>query len=86
MKKRILVLIATFILTFAFSTSCFAKVSPSGDVKPTEEQTTDNGGNVPNSPNSSDKSPKTGANTAIPFVALITAAGVVLVSKKELSK
>lgn len=86
MKKRILVLIATFILTFAFSTSCFAKVSPSGDVKPTEEQTTDNGENVPNSPNSSDKSPKTGANTAIPFVALITAAGVVLVSKKELSK
>ena len=93
MKKRLLVLIATFILTFAFSTSCFAKVSPTGDVKPTEEHTTDHGGNEPNTPNSSGKSPKTGLSTtefgiqmAIPFVALITAAGVMLVSKKELSE
>lgn len=90
---------ATLIITFAFSTSCFAKVSPSGDVLPTEEATTDDGSNVPNEPedsnepNSSETSPKTGVASAdtgiqfaIPFVALVTAAGVMLVAKKEFEK
>lgn len=92
MKKRLLVLMATLILTFAFSTTCFAKVSPTGDVLPTEADTTAEGTNEPNTPNDSDKSPKTGIDTttgiqaAIPFVALITAAGVMLVAKKEFSE
>ena len=86
MKKIILVLIATLILTFSFATTCFAKVSPAGTVKPTEEETTDGGSSVPNNPNGSDKSPKTGVETAIPMIALITAAGVMLVAKKESAK
>ncbi|MCI8955931.1 MAG: hypothetical protein HFG29_02940 [Eubacterium sp.] len=86
MKKNILVLIATLILTFSFATTCFAKVSPTGDVKPTDEQTTADGNSVPNNPNGSDKSPKTGVETAIPMIALITAAGVMLVAKKEYAK
>lgn len=86
MKKSILVLMATLILTFAFATTCFAKVSPSGDVNPTQEETTDDGTNVPNGPNGSDKSPKTGIETTIPMIALITAAGIMLVAKKESSK
>lgn len=99
MKKSLLVFMATLIITFAFSTSCFAKVSPSGGVLPTEEATTDDGSNVPNEPedsnepNSSETSPKTGVASAdtgiqfaVPFVALITAAGVMLVAKKEYEK
>ena len=86
MKKSILVLIATLILTFSFATTCFAKVSPAGTVKPTEEETTDGRSSVPNNPNGSDKSPKTGVETAIPMIALITAAGVMLVAKKESAK
>lgn len=85
-EKSILVLIATLILTFSFATTCFAKVSPAGTVKPTEEETTDGGSSVPNNPNGSDKSPKTGVETAIPMIALITAAGVMLVAKKESAK
>lgn len=93
MKKNILVFIVTLILTFAFSTSCFAKVSPGGKPLPTEQNTTEYGSNEPNTPNDSEKSPKTGVNAmetgiqmAIPFVALITAAGVILVAKKGYSK
>lgn len=93
MKKNILVFIVTLILTFAFSTSCFAKVSPGGRPLPTEKDTTEYGSNEPNTPNNSDKSPKTGVNAmetgiqmAVPFVALITAAGVMLVAKKGYSK
>lgn len=93
MKRSILVFIATLILTFAFSTACFAKVSPTGDVIPAEETTTDDGAMEPNGPNDSDTSPKTGVDAvqtaiqvAVPFVALITVAGVMLVAKKEFSK
>lgn len=86
MKKSLLVFMATLILTFAFSTSCFAKVSPGGDVLPTEEATTDDGSMVPNEPNNSDKSPKTGVDLTISFVALITAAGVMFVARKEFAK
>lgn len=93
MKKSILVLMATLILTFALSTTCFAKVSPGGKVLPTEAATTDDGKPEPNTPNNSGTSPKTGIDAvdtgiqaAIPFVALITAAGVMLVAKKGFSK
>ena len=77
---------ATLILTFAFATTCFAKVSPTAHVEPTEEETTDQGTNVPNGPNGSDTSPKTGVETTIPMIVLITAAGIMFVAKKESSK
>lgn len=86
MKKNLLVLIATLILTFSFATTCFAKVSPRGDVEPTQEETTDDGSSEPNGPDDSGKSPKTGIETTIPMIALISAAGVMLVAKKESSK
>lgn len=94
MKKRLLALLATLILTFAFSVNCFAAVSPTGDVIPTaEENTTPGGGggsgeettSNPND-NNSQTSPKTGANLALGFVAVISAAGVALVSKKKYSE
>ena len=37
MKKNLLALLATLILTFAFSVNCFAAVSPSATVIPTDE-------------------------------------------------
>ncbi len=93
MKKNILVLLAAFILTFALSTTCFAKSSPTGDILPTEEQTTESGSPEPNTPNGSDKSPQTGVDAVetgvqamIPFVVLITAAGIMLVAKKGFSE
>lgn len=93
MKKSILVLMATLILTFALSTTCFAKSSPNADVLPTEAATDETGVPEPNTPNNSDTSPKTGVDAAdtgvqamIPFVVLITAAGVMLVAKKGFSR
>ncbi len=91
MKKNLLALLATLILTFAFSVSCFAAVSPSANVIPTGEEvttgdgdggsTTEGGGG-----NTSQTSPKTGANIALGFVAVVSAAGVALVSKKKFSE
>lgn len=86
MKKSLLVFMATLILTFAFATTCFAKVSPSATVAPTEEATTDDGTNEPNGPNDSGKSPKTGAETAIPMAVLITGVGIMFISRKKLSQ
>ena len=83
MKKNLLALLATLILTFAFSVNCFAAVSPSATVIPTDEEvTTSNGGGG----NTSQTSPKTGANIALGFVAVVSAAGVALVSKKKFSE
>lgn len=83
MKKNLLALLATLILTFAFSVNCFAAVSPSATVIPTDEEvTTGNGGGG----NNSQTSPKTGANIALGFVAVVSAAGVALVSKKKFSE
>ena len=82
MKKNLLALLATLILTFAFSVNCFAAASPSATVIPTDEEvTTGNGGG-----NTSQTSPKTGANIALGFVAVVSAAGVALVSKKKFSE
>lgn len=91
MKKNLLALLATLILTFAFSVSCFAAVSPSANVIPTgEEVTTGNGGGGSTTEggggNTSQTSPKTGANIALGFVAVVSAAGVALVSKKKFSE
>ena len=36
--------------------------------------------------NTGSTSPKTGTDTTVPMIALITAAGVMLISKKEFSK
>ena len=93
MKKRLLALLATLILTFAFSVNCFAAVSPTGNVIPTEDQNPTGDGNggtgdettTPNN-NTSQTSPKTGANLALGFVAVISSAGVALVSKKKYSE
>ena len=83
MKKNLLALLATLILTFAFSVNCFAAVSPSATVILTDEEvTTGNGGGG----NTSQTSPKTGANIALGFVAVVSAAGVALVSKKKFSE
>lgn len=93
MKKKILALLATFILTFAFAVNCFAAVSPSATVIPTgDEVTTGDGGggngddDDKGKQNKSQTSPKTGANIALSFVAVISAAGVALVSKKKFSE
>lgn len=83
MKRNLLALLATLILTFAFSVNCFAAVSPSATIIPTDEEvTTGNGGGG----NTSHTSPKTGANIALGFVAVVSAAGVALVSKKKFSE
>ena len=90
MKKNLLALLATLILTFAFSVNCFAAVSPSATVIPTDEEvTTGNGGGSTTEGgggNTSQTSPKTGANIALGFVAVVSAAGVALVSKKKFSE
>lgn len=94
MKKNLLVFMTILVLTLAFSTTCFAKNSPSPTVVTTEKTTTvEPNTNEPNTPDNSDTSPKTGVDAAttgmeamIPFVVLITAAGVMLVAKKGFSK
>ena len=85
MKRCLLVLLATLVLTFTVTSTAtvFAKRSPNGHVKPDHGR--GNGGDNGNG-NDSSTSPKTGVDNTLPFVALITAAGVVLVSKKELNK
>lgn len=80
MKKKLFVLFATAILVFAFSITCFAKSSPSADTLPAEHETDAPGRNI------SSTSPKTGVNLAGAFVAIITATGVILVSKKKYSE
>ena len=84
MKKKLFVLFATVILVFAFSITCFAKSSPSADVLPTEHESEDNGNG--GGRNDSSTSPKTGVNLAGAFVAVVTAAGVILVSKRKYSE
>ena len=99
------------VLTLAFSTTCFAKNSPSPTVITTEpitlepisdESTSDDStekvtlepiSDEKNTPNNSGTSPKTGVDAAttgmqamVPFVVLITAAGVMLIAKKGFSK
>lgn len=88
MKKRLLALLATLILTFAFSVNCFAAVSPTGDVIPTGEENTTGSGNGGGNGggNTSQTSPKTGANLALGFIAVVSSAGVALVSKKKYSE
>lgn len=95
MKKRLLVVLATLIFTFAFATTCFAAKSPNARTLPGGEKTTvDGNGNGDKDKdkdnnknrNTGSTSPKTGMDTTIPMIALITAAGVMLISKKEFSK
>lgn len=85
MKSRIFALLATLILTFAFSVTCMAAPSPNQTAAPTQEETSggSQGGKteVPD-----DKSPKTGADVAGAFIAVISAAGIALVSKKKFSE
>lgn len=78
--KKLFALLATTLLIFAFSVTCFAKISPTPGVLPTEEEETTKPGNQ------SQTSPKTGADLAGAFVAVISAAGVTLVSKKKFSE
>lgn len=76
MKKRIFALLTTLVLTLAFATTCFAKVSP--DIEPitTKEPQVDK----------PKTSPKTGVDIAGAFVAIITASGVALTAKKKYSE
>lgn len=80
MKKKMFTLLATLLLTFAFATTCFAAESPTGKALPAETEATE--GNV----NKSNTSPKTGADIAGAFVAVVTAAGVALIAKKKVSE
>lgn len=95
MKKRLLVILATLILTFAFATTCFAAQSPGANTLPEKESNTGGGSGDGDKDKDKDKeknrntgstSPKTGMDTTVPMIALITAAGVMLISKKEFSK
>lgn len=91
MKKRLLVILAILIFTFAFTTTCFAAKSPGARTLPGGEKTTvggnGNGDKDKNkNRNTGSTSPKTGTDTTVPMIALITAAGVMLISKKEFSK
>lgn len=83
MKKKLFVLLAAMVLVFSFSVTCFAKESPTASVLPRETEKDDPG---KGGGNKSDKSPQTGVDIAAAFVAVITAAGVVLVSKKKYSE
>lgn len=79
MKNKLKVLFAVLVLTIAFSVTCFAKQSPTARVIPNEEEP--NGGN---GGNRSPHSPQTGFDLTLCLVAVITAGGVALVSKKKL--
>lgn len=83
MKNKLFTLLAAFVLVFSLSVTCFAKSSPAAKVLPTEVTNYNDGGG--GAPNNSDKSPKTGADIAGAFVAVITSAGVALISKKKYS-
>jgi len=80
MKKRLLVILAILIFTFAFTTTCFAAKSPGARTLPGGEKDKNKNRNTGST------SPKTGTDTTVPMIALITAAGVMLISKKEFSK
>lgn len=81
MKNKLMTLFAVLVLTLAFSVTCFAKESPTARVIPDEEESTnDNGGNR------SPQSPQTGFDLTLGFVAVITAGGVALISKKKFSE
>lgn len=85
MKRIICALMLTFVMMFAFSVACFAAVSPTQTVLPTDE-TDDGSGGGGNYGDKSSTSPKTGMELAGACVAVITAAGVAIVAKKKLSE
>lgn len=80
MKKRLFALLATLILTFAFSANCFAAPSPEINVLPTIEDPTNDPSIDP------EKSPQTGVSVAGAFVAIISASGIALTAKKKYSE
>lgn len=89
--KKFIALCATLMLIFAFSVTCFAAPSPTKQVIDADETTAPNGngtgGNgTGGSGNTSNVSPKTGAQGTLFFVAVISAAGVALISKKKYSE
>lgn len=88
MKKRVFALLATLILTFAFTANCFAAPSPKENELPTQEEPTNDPSAVPSVDDPTidpTKSPKTGVGVAGAFVAIITASGVALTAKKKYS-
>lgn len=83
----------TLLILFAFSTTCFAKGSPKPTVLPAEESTDNGDGDGGKGdkdghgkPNTSDKSPKTGNDLGYALVAIISATGIALVSRKKYSE
>lgn len=88
--KKFIALCATLMLIFAFSVTCFAAPSPTREVIPTDEVSTtgDGTGGTTAAPkgNTSNVSPKTGVEGTLFFVAVISAAGVALISKKKYSE
>ena len=89
MKKKLFVLFAILTLTFVFSTTCFAAKSPNVNTRPEQESPVPgdgeggNGDGEGNGGNTSGTSPQTGYDFTLYFVAMITTAGVVLVSRKK---
>ena len=86
MKKRLFTLIATLVLVFAFSVSCFAKSSPTSYVLPTDITTGDGSGEK--DPNKDPISPQTGADWTfvLSFATIAIAGGFIVLSKTKLSK
>lgn len=81
MKKFILVFM--LVLITAFSTvNVFAEISP----EVTEAETDDNSTLDADGSNTSDTSPQTGVDLNSLYVVLISAAGIALVSAKQLAK
>lgn len=77
MKKKIYMLLVTLVLVFAFSVTCFAKVSPTPTVIPPEETTSEEKPST---------SPQTGVDVSAAFIVIISAVGIALVSKKKYSE
>lgn len=77
MKKNISMLLVTLVLTFAFSVTCFAKMSPTPTVITPEETTSEPKSGI---------SPKTGVDLSVAFVVLVTTAGIALVARKKYSE
>lgn len=75
MKKKLFALLTTLILTFAFTATCFAKVSPEIESISTKTPQV-----------KPQTSPKTGVDVAGAFFAVITASGVALTAKKKYSE
>lgn len=87
MRKKMMALLLSFVLVLAFSLTCFAASSPRGRTRPARNGDGDgSGGREDDGSNNSHTSPKTGTDIAGAFIAVITASGIALVSKKEYSK